>query len=133
MTQVSLTRIYALRIVYLLLIFGLGPSVWPGIIHHEQPWPLMEGVVNCMLGAISALAFLGLRYPLRLLPLLLFEAVWKVIWLSVVAIPAWSNHRLEGDTLTVTYECLGVVVLFVLIPWRYVFESYVKASGEPWR
>src|SRR5450432_146192 len=86
-TQVSLLRLYALRATYLLLIVGLGIDVWPGIIHHDKPWGLMLGVVQCVLAAVSLLALLGLRYPLQMLPLLFFEMLWKSIWLIVVAVP----------------------------------------------
>jgi hypothetical protein len=37
---------------------------------------------------MSLLAFLELRYPVRLLPILLFECAWKLIWLAVVAVLA---------------------------------------------
>ena len=133
MTQVSLVRLYTLRAAYLLLVAGLGPLVWPTVFHHEQPWGLMEGVVNCMLAAMSALAVLGLRHPLRMLPLLLFEVGWKFIWLAVVAYPLWRAGTLEGATWRVTVQCLGVVILLALIPWRYVFDSYVSGPGERWR
>jgi 3-hydroxybutyryl-CoA dehydrogenase len=36
---------------------------------------------------MSLLALLGLRDPVRLLPVLLFETGWKVLWLSLVALP----------------------------------------------
>lgn len=48
----------------------------------------MEGVVVCLLAAMSLLAFLGPRYPIRMLPILLFEVAWKEIWIAAVAIPA---------------------------------------------
>jgi hypothetical protein len=38
----------------------------------------MDGVVTCLLPAMSLLAFLGLRYPVRMLPIL-FEVAWKVL------------------------------------------------------
>ena len=88
MNEVSLVRLYALRATYLLIVVGLGIEIWPGIIHHEKPWELMQGVVNCVLAAVSLLALLGLRYPLQMLPLLFFEMVWKSIWLIVVALIA---------------------------------------------
>jgi len=36
---------------------------------------------------MSLLAFLGLRYPVRMLPILLLEVNWKLIWIGTVAIP----------------------------------------------
>ncbi|MCC4587992.1 hypothetical protein LL962_12910 [Xanthomonas sp. NCPPB 1067] len=70
---VPLWRLYGLRAGYLLLVVGLGVQVWPGIVLRHDAWELMEGVVQCMLGAIGLLALLGLRSPLKMLPLLLFE------------------------------------------------------------
>jgi hypothetical protein len=132
-SELSLLRLYALRAGYLLLVAGLGPMIWPGIIHHDKPWGLMQGVVHCMLAALSALAVLGLRYPLRMLPLLFFELAWKTIWLIVVAFPLWSTHRMDADTLETANECLMAVVFLAVIPWPYVVAHYVMKPGDRWR
>jgi len=133
MTQVSVLRLYALRAGYLLLVVGLGLVIWPGIIHHEKPWTLMQGVVHCMLAAMSALAILGLRYPLQMLPLLFFEVAWKLLWLIVVALALWSAHQMDADTLETANDCLLVVVFLIVIPWPYVFANYVMKPGDRWR
>ena len=133
MTQISVLRLHALRAGYLLLVVGLGLMIWPGIIHHEKPWTLMQGVVHCMLAALSALAILGLRYPLQMLPLLFFELAWKSIWLVVVALPLWSAHQMDADTRETANECLMAVVFLVVIPWPYVFANYVMQRGDRWR
>ncbi|WP_158914030.1 hypothetical protein [Caulobacter sp. S45] len=133
MAQISLLRLYALRAGYLLLVVGLGLTIWPGMIHHERPWTLMQGVVRCMLAAMSALALLGLRYPIQMLPLLFFELAWKSIWLIVVAYPLWSAHRMDPDTLETAYECLIAVVFVIVIPWPYVVAHYLTAPGDRWR
>jgi hypothetical protein len=133
MSAISLWRLYALRAGYLLLVVGLGLTIWPGIIHHHQPWTLMQGVVHCMLAALSALAVLGLFYPLRMLPLLYFELAWKSIWLVVVALPLWSGHRMDPDTLETANECLLAVIFLIVIPWPYVFANYVSRAAERWR
>ena len=133
MNEVSLFRLYLLRALYLLIIVGLGIVIWPGIIHHEKPWEPMEGVVACMLAAFSALSVLGLRYPLQMLPLLLWELVWKTIWLIVVAVPQWSVGTMDEATRSIAVAVLGVVIIPFVIPWRYVFTHYVKELGDRWR
>ncbi len=132
MTRMSLLRLHALRAGYLLLVVGLGLTVWPGIIHHDRPWTLSVGVVRCMLGALSLLSVLGLRYPLKMLPLLLFELAWKSIWLVVVALPAWSAHQMDAGTLETARECLMAVIFIVLIPWPYVWTTYIAEPGDRW-
>src|SRR3954453_8187954 len=75
-SEVSLARLYVLRAMYLLLVIGGGIVFLPQLIGHE---PTARGVIPSMLGALWALACFGLRYPLQMLPILLFELVWKTI------------------------------------------------------
>jgi hypothetical protein len=86
---VPLPRLYFLRLGYLVIAVGLAVTKWPLLINHDVPWPLFEGVETCMLVALSLLWFLGIRYALQMLPVLLFEIAWKLIWMTVVALPLW--------------------------------------------
>ena len=133
MTGVSALQLHVLRAMYLLIVVGLGVQVWPGFLSHDQPWELMEGVVICMLVALSLMAALGLRYPLQMLPILLWELVWKTAWLAVVALPQWLSGQIDAATTANTFACLFVVLVVLTVPWRYVFEHYVKKAGDPWR
>jgi hypothetical protein len=132
-TSVSLLRLYLLRLGYLVIAVGIALTKWPLIINHPVPWPLFEGVETCMLVALSLLWFLGIRYPLQMLPVLLFEIAWKVIWMIAVVLPLWINGQLDPATLKVFYTCLLVVIPIAVIPWRYVFANYVRKPGDPWR
>jgi hypothetical protein len=131
--SVSLPRLYLLRLGYLVVAVGLALTKWPLIINHDRPWPLFEGVETCMLVALSLLAFLGLRYPLQMLPILLFELAWKLIWVAVVVLPLWLANQIDPATLRVFYSCLVVLIVLAVIPWRYVITRYVTKPGDPWR
>lgn len=85
-----------------------------------------------MLGGMSALAVLGLRYPLQMLPILFFEMAWKTLWLIRIALPLWHNGQLDAATTETIYECLGVVIFPAVIPWDYVFRNYLSKTGDPW-
>ncbi|MDT4970061.1 MAG: hypothetical protein QOG22_204 [Pseudonocardiales bacterium] len=128
--QVPLWQLNLLRAGYLVMGGGLAVVKWPLLFTHG-PWELKQGTVECMLVAMSLLALLGLRYPLRMLPILLFEVSWKLIWLSVVALPLWTDDKLAGDTRAQAGTVLWVVLIIAVIPWRYVLATYVTAPGDP--
>jgi hypothetical protein len=132
MTDVSLFRLYALRAGYLLIAVGLAATVWPLIINHSPQWPLMNSVVCSLLAAMSVLAAVGIRYPLQMLPVLLFEIVWKSIWLIAVALPLWSANQIDARTWETVSDCLFGAILIPLIPWRYVVSQYVTKPGDRW-
>ena len=132
MTEVSLFRLYALRAGYLLIAVGLAATVWPLIINHSPQWPLMNSVVCSLLAAVSVLAAVGIRYPLQMLPVLLFEIVWKSIWLIAVALPLWSANQIDARTWETVSDCLFGAILIPLIPWRYVVSRYVTKPGDRW-
>ena len=134
---VSLVQLYLLRAGYLLLVVGLGTSVWPAMLQH-QPWTLtlspFNGVGNSMLAAMPILALLGIRYPLKMLPLLLFEISWKAIWLAMVAVPLWLSHSpIDPNVAQTITACLMVVIYPIIMPWRYVFTTFALQPGDRWR
>lgn len=132
MTRISPIRLTVMRAMYLIMAVGLGLAVWPSIISHDPELPRMTGVALALLGTIGLLSLLGIRYPLQMIPLLLFELAWKVIWLVAFALPRWLDGTLdEGMRSTIFDTSLGLVLLFV-IPWRYVYANYVAKPAEPW-
>jgi hypothetical protein len=134
MTDVSLFRLYLLRAAYSMIALFLFSSIWPGIIRHTTDWPHMSGVARCLLAALALVAALGVRYPLQMLPVLLFETAWKAIWLLAIGLPLWRAGRLDPDNLDTLRDCLfGVVLMAVVIPWPYVFANYAKRPSERWR
>ena len=77
--QLPLWRLNVLRVGYFVVGVGLAVTGWPLLLDHDS-WELKEGTVVSMLVTMSVLALLGLRYPTRMLPILLFEGGWKLIW-----------------------------------------------------
>ncbi|MEI9932001.1 MAG: hypothetical protein WDM89_16045 [Rhizomicrobium sp.] len=65
-------RVNLLRVGYLILAAGMGSIIVPAFLHHK-PWEFTHGVMNSMLLAMVLLALLGLRYPLKMLPLIFWE------------------------------------------------------------
>jgi hypothetical protein len=131
-TDLSLTRLHLMRAGYLLMGVGLVLVKWP-LLSEAEALPLYEGVTLCLLTAMSLLAFLGLQHPVKLLPLLLFESAWKLLWLSLVALPKAITGDLDAATSETVVNCSLVVVILAVTPWRYVWRNYVRATGDRWR
>ncbi len=130
-SEVSLVRLYVLRAIYLLLVVGGGIEFLPQLFGHE---PTARGVIPSMLAAMWVLACFGLRYPLQMLPVLLFEFVWKTVWLVDYGLPQWragvSTPQFKGDFKAIAFF---PVILLAVIPWGYVLRHYLKKPGARWR
>jgi hypothetical protein len=88
--DVSTLRLYVMRFVYLLNFALLGLDVWPTLFKHQGAWDPLKGVAFSFWAALSLLSGLGLRYPMKMVPLLLLQLVYKAVWLAAVALPMWS-------------------------------------------
>jgi hypothetical protein len=129
--EVSLARIYVLRATYLLLLIGLGGMIVPELVSHPVA---SRGVIPSLLGAVWVLAFVGLKYPLKMLPLLMFEFAWKSIWMLAYGLPQWYAGQLPATFAEDSFNIgLGVILMPLVIPWGYVYRHYVKESGARWR
>ncbi len=134
MNDVSLFRLYLLRAMYLLMVVGLAATIWPLLLDKPAAVEHFRGVTWCMLGTVALLSLLGLRYPLKMLPLLFFELVWKVTWVVLIGLPLRKAGALTGDFADTWFaDMLGVVLLPLVIPWGYVVRHYLRAPGDRWR
>lgn len=133
MNEISLFRLYVLRALYLFIVVGMAVYMWPQVLDPERHWELMQGQASCMLAAFSLACALGLRYPLQMLPVLLWEVTWKTLWLAIVALPAWRAGHLDEPMKASIFAISMVVLVYLAVPWDYVFTHYVKARGDRWR
>ncbi len=131
-TELSLTRLHLMRAGYLFMGVGLVLVKWP-LLPEAHSLPLYEGATLCLLTAMSLLAFVGLRHPVALLPVLLFETAWKLLWLGLVALPRAASGDFGAATADLAVSCSLVVVILAVVPWGYVWRTYLRTSGDRWR
>lgn len=128
--EVSLARLYVIRAVGVLGLYGLLPTI-KRLIDHA---PDERGMLTAMVSGLWVMALFTIRYPLKMVPLLLFEFVWKVLWLLFFGLPQWrsgvGSPRLGQDLWDIG---AFPIVMLLVIPWGYVWRHYVKARGDRWK
>ena len=133
MHEVSLLRLYTLRLCYLILAVGLGLFIWPAVIHHTPEQAVAHGIPLSLFAGLGLTAVLGLRYPVQMIPLLLFELIWKAIYLLAFALPLWLAHQVTPSAAADIQAVLVVVIFIPLIPWGYVVRHYILRADDRWK
>lgn len=124
---ISKFRDYLLRFFYAVNALCLGGMVWTEIFTHKGVWESLPGVAFSFWGAFSILAILGIFQPLKMIPLLLVQFSYKLIWLVIVAYPLYITNHLVGssaqDLASINFK--GIIVDLLVIPWPYVIKNYI--------
>ncbi|MGB7438618.1 MAG: hypothetical protein WBR26_19390 [Candidatus Acidiferrum sp.] len=124
-------NIYLLRLLYILMFFVLGKQTWTKILAHQGAWEPYEAVAWCVWTAFATLAVLGIFRPLKMLPIVLLEIFYKVLWLIIVAYPLWVKGALWGSPAeAVTTPFLWVILPIIAMPWGYAFRNYIYQPGS---
>ena len=119
-------HIYLLRLLYVLMFFVLGQQTWAHIISHQGAWEPTEAIAWCVWAAFATLAGLGIVRPLKMLPIILLEIFYKVLWLFLVAYPLWLKGTLAGSPAEGTTSAfLWVLLPIVAMPWGYAVTTYL--------
>ncbi|MDQ0769355.1 hypothetical protein QF031_002104 [Pseudarthrobacter defluvii] len=122
-------RLNLMRGGYLLMAVGLIIVKWP-LLRQAASMPVPDGVIVCLLTAMSLLALLGLRYPIGMLPILLFEVIWKKLWLGIVALPHLLANDMDTATADMLFSILFVVAILAVTPWDYIWKRYLLTPGD---
>lgn len=96
-------------------------------IFHTSCDPIPYGIVGSVFLAFGLLAVLGLRAPLKFVPVLLLQLAYKLVWLVGVIAPLLvAGKFLANYTPTVVLFVLIVVGDLIAIPFRYIFAKQSK-------
>jgi hypothetical protein len=127
-------NIYLLRLVYILMFFVLGKDTWTHILTHRGGWEPTDAIAWCVWTGFATLAGLGIIRPLKMLPMLMLEVFYKLLWLLIVAYPLWSRGALAGSPAEgITSQLLWVILPIIAMPWGYVFVNYIYNPGHQGR
>jgi hypothetical protein len=74
-----------LRVCYFILLAGLALYVWPTVVRHHAAFAMSGCIRASLLAGLGLTAVLGFRYPVKMVPLLMFELTWKAIYPGVGA------------------------------------------------
>ena len=129
--EVSLLRLNLLRAMFLVWALAGFVMALPPLL---DPEPAARGMLSSMLAGLWVMGFLGIRYPLQMLPIFLFEFAWKSIWLIAFGLPQWlaggGSPRLGEDLIGIG---TGPLLFALIIPWGHVYRHYVLRPAERWR
>lgn len=128
---VAPVKVYLLRLLYALMLIFLGKDAWGFIFSHKGVWDPAEAMNFSVWASYAVLSLLGLLHPLKMLPIILLEILYKCIWLVLVAYPLVASGQLAGSPAEgMVYVFAMVVLPIVAMPWKYAFKKYVLMSKK---
>lgn len=119
--EVSTVRLYGMRFVYLFTAVVVGFAAWPEVINQGKmisagkPSDLIHGVAFSFCAAYAVLFVFGVRFPLKMLPLVWHQLFHKTVWLVGVAYPLWSAGRVNPEMRGVIQFFASIVILDLVV------------------
>ncbi|MGB9939077.1 hypothetical protein [Methanosarcina sp.] len=107
-------------------LLGLGVVIAPDFVISMMGWPSQDPIVFGVFGslyiAFGLVSILGLRAPLKFVPVLLLQLTYKIVWFLGVASPL----VMKGQFPTHGYLFAAIFVTYLIgdliaIPFSYVF------------
>ena len=127
-----------LRIMYIYTIvgaggFGLGILLFPDVLKSLLGWPTQDPIVLGIFGSVGVafglLSILGLRSPLKFVPILLLELCHKTIWFVAVILPLLITG--QCPLYAIFYKVVFATYIIgdlIAIPFPYVFAKEGPAA-----
>ena len=102
----------------------LFPSVMISMFRMPKQDPIVSGVMGSIFLAFGILSILGLRSPLKFVPILLLQLCYKVIWFVGIILPL----RFVGPLPMYGMLFVAIFIIYiagdlVAIPFPYIFAK----------
>jgi hypothetical protein len=118
--------------MYIYTLFGAGgfgvtalffPELARTLFRIPEGDPAVLGLYGSFSLAAALLSILALRSPLKFVPLLLIQLVYKPIWLIVFAVPLFLKGRFPAYIVIISAVYVSYIVgNLIAIPFPYLFS-----------
>ncbi|MBX2871586.1 MAG: hypothetical protein KTR30_05785 [Saprospiraceae bacterium] len=120
-------RLHLMRGLFFLNFISLAFDNWSTILFPEEQMGVLSGVAISFWAGFSLLNLIGLRFPLKMLPILMLQLLYKSAWIIGVYWPAKGAGAIDADIQEFFWICVaGIVLNLVIIPWGYVYREFIK-------
>lgn len=133
MEERSLIRWGWLKAMYLYTLFGAGgfglamlafPRTVQTLLRFPAQDPVMFKIYGAVLFSAGLMAIPALRVPLKFIPLLLLQLIYKPIWLAVSAIPLFLKGQFPLYVVVISVVFLIYIIGdLIAIPFSYLFSK----------
>lgn len=108
--------------------FGIAALFFPGAVQSAFRFPVQDPAVFNLYGSVSLasglMALLALRSPLKFVPMLLFQLIYKPIWLAVAALPLFLKGQFPLYVVVISAVFLTFIIGdLIAIPFAYLFSK----------
>jgi len=116
--------------------FGLAMLVFPGAVQTALRFPAQDPAVFKIYGSVllacGLVAIPALRSPLKFVPLLVLQLVYKPVWLAAVAIPIFLRGQFPLYIVAISAVFLTYVIGdLIAIPFSYLFPKKRSGVSDP--
>ena len=112
---------------------GFAMLVIPGAVQTAFRFPAQDPAIftvyGCVLFASGLIAIPALLFPLKFIPLLLLQLVYKPIWLALVAVPLFLKGQFPFPIVVFAIVFLTYIVGdLIAIPFSTLFSKEPRSS-----
>lgn len=121
-------RLHLMRALFFLNFVSLALDNWPTIFFPTEQLDVLTGVSISFWASFSLLNLIGVRFPLKMVPILLLQLMYKSAWIIGVYRPAYLSGSVDEYIQEFLWICIaGVILNLLIIPWGYVWKEYLKS------
>ena len=111
---------------------GIGiiffPELTKWLFNVSSP-TITYGVIGSVFLAFSIISIFGLREPLKFVPILLFQLIYKLIWIIGVILPMLiSGEFYMGAIPAIAIYIIYIIGDLIAIPFSNIFQSISKEN-----
>ena len=104
-----------LPVCYSLLLGGGVPAVFDGQVADSSGLRLLVG---SFWSTILILSVAGLAWPATLAPLLVFQILYKSLWLGLFVLPLLASGQASDIPRGVTISFVAIIIVWPLLLWK---------------